>query len=413
MSTVWASAPLGELCEFRAGLWKSYKGPFRRVSVLRNTNFTPSGELDFSDVAQIEVEERSFLKRRLQPGDIILEKSGGGPKQPVGRVCLFNETDGDFSFSNFTAALTIKNRAIIDPAYLLRFLMWCYESGLTATMQSHSTGIRNLDGNAYKAIPVPLAPLPEQQRIVAVLDEAFSGINATIAVVEAQLEQERELRLAALTDSLPTSGSVVTLAEHVEMLIGFAFKSSDYVNDADSIRLLRGDNVMPGAIRWTGAKALTKDQASKFDRYQLAVDDVVVAMDRPWIKAGLKQARLTENDVPSLLVQRVARLRCKPTLKVGYLQHLIASPLFERHVLDHAGGSGVPHISGGQLGAFSFPLPTIEDQAAIIERLDELQVSHSALARIRLKKLAALAELKQSLLARAFLGELTREPLAA
>ena len=166
-------------------------------------------------------------------------------------------------------------------------------------------------------------------------------------------------------------------------------------------------------MRWADAKGLSKDHASDFGRYQLAVDDVVVAMDRPWIKTGLKQARLTEQDVPSLLVQRVARLRCRPTLKVDYLQHLIASPLFERHVLDHAGGSGVPHISGGQLGAFSFALPTIEDQAAIIERLNELQLSHSALARIRLQKIAALAELKQSLLALAFSGELTRERLAA
>ncbi|WIY70884.1 restriction endonuclease subunit S [Aquidulcibacter paucihalophilus] len=299
----------------------------------------------------------------------------------------------------------------LDTRYLHYFLK-ASESLLLERVSKGAT-VHRLSTDDLRKLLIPLTSLAEQKRIVADLDEAFRGIDAIIAVVEAQLEQDRELRLATLTDSLPRLGSVVTLAEQVEMLVGFAFKSSDYVNDPNSVRLLRGDNVIPGAIRWADAKALSKDVASEFGRYQLAVDDVVVAMDRPWIKAGLKQARLTEKDVPSLLVQRVARLRCRPSLKVGYLQHLIASPLFERHVLDHAAGSGVPHISGGQLGAFSFTLPAIEDQAAIVDRLDALQVSYSALARIRLQKLAALAELKQSLLARAFTGKLTSEPLAA
>lgn len=413
MSAGWTSAALGELCEFRAGLWKGDKGPLRRVSVLRNTNFTSSGELDFSDVAQIDVEERSFLKRRLQPGDIILEKSGGGPKQPVGRVCIFNQAAGDFSNSNFTSALTVKDRSVVEPRYLLRFLMWCYDSGVTATMQSHSTGIRNLNGTAYKSIFVPLPSLAEQQRIVAILDEAFDGIDAAIALVEAQKRHDREWRTASLSAFLPISGKVVTLADHIDMLVGFAFKSTDYVSSPEAVRLLRGDNVMPGAIRWDDAKALPKDRANEFGRYSLAVDDIVVAMDRPWIKAGLKQARLKEHDVPSLLVQRVARLRCKPSLRVGYLQHIIASSLFEAHVLDHAGGSGVPHISGGQLGAFSFILPTVQEQTTIVERLDSLELLHSSLTEIRAQKLAALAELKQSLLARAFSGELTAKPEAS
>ena len=60
-------------------------------------------------------------------------------------------------------------------------------------MQSHSTGIRNLDGDAYKAIKISFPPLPEQQRIVGILDEAFEGIATAKANAEKNLQNARAL----------------------------------------------------------------------------------------------------------------------------------------------------------------------------------------------------------------------------
>jgi len=124
------------------------------VGVIRNTNFTKDGTLDDSDIAFIEVEAKKFEKRKLSPGDIILEKSGGGPKQPVGRVVLFDKSEGDYSFSNFTAAIRVKSASEVDSRFLQKFLHWTYLSGVTEGMQSNSTGIRNLDGDKYKAIQI-------------------------------------------------------------------------------------------------------------------------------------------------------------------------------------------------------------------------------------------------------------------
>jgi len=103
----WPTKSLDEVCQFSNGLWKGKKPPFVNVGVIRNTNFTKEGTLDDSDIAYIDVEAKQLEKRRLQFGDIILEKSGGGPRQPVGRVALFDKQEGDFSFSNFTAALRV------------------------------------------------------------------------------------------------------------------------------------------------------------------------------------------------------------------------------------------------------------------------------------------------------------------
>jgi len=164
MKAGWQTKTLEKASKFSNRLWKGEKEPFVNVGVIRNTNFTKEGALDDSDIANLDVEVKKFEKRRLQFGDIILEKSGGGPKQPVGRVALFDKDDGLFSFSNFTSAIRVKNPNELDFRFLHKQLFWTYLSGVTEGMQSHSTGIRNLDGDAYKAIQIEIPPLPEQHR---------------------------------------------------------------------------------------------------------------------------------------------------------------------------------------------------------------------------------------------------------
>ena len=95
MKNAWQKKALANVCQFSNGLWKGEKPPFVNVGVIRNTNFTKEGALDDSDIAYLDVEAKKFETRRLRFGDVILEKSGGGPKQPVGRVVLFDKEDGD------------------------------------------------------------------------------------------------------------------------------------------------------------------------------------------------------------------------------------------------------------------------------------------------------------------------------
>ena len=159
------------------------------------------------------------------------------------------------------------------------------------------------------------------------------------------------------------------LADHVDLLTGFPFKSASYSNDLDAVRLVRGDNVVQGRMRWENAKLWPSEITVEIQRYRLHVGDVVLAMDRPWIEAGLKYARITQDDVPSLLVQRVARLRATSGLDQGYLFYLIGSREFTNHVLAIQTGTAVPHISGGQILEFRFRLPPLSEQRRIAEVL--------------------------------------------
>jgi len=410
MKHSWTSAPLRELCGFHNGLWKGKKGPFEVATVIPNTNFTSTGHIDLSDVAVLDVEARQLAKRRLKKNDIIIEKSGGGPKQPVGRVALFDlDSEEKYSFSNFTSAIRVARPAEVDPVYLHRVLYWWYVSGRTEPLQSHSTGIRNLDFNAYKELDVPLPSLNEQKRIVAVLDQAFAALDRARAHAEANLADAIELKRRSVEYELSADvlGALEPVGPHVNLLTGFAFKSGGYSDAPDDIRLIRGDNIVQGTFRWDGVKRWPVADRETHRKYELALDDVLIAMDRTWVSAGIKYAIVDESALPSLLVQRVARLRGKQSIVPRYLGYWIGSTVFEKYVLSIQRGLGVPHVSGSQIEDFLIRVPSVETQEAIVDRLDAVVERCSDLMSMYQQKLTDLANLRQSLLQKAFSGQLT------
>lgn len=177
----WQIKKLGEICNSTNGLWKGKKEPFITVGVLRSTNFSKDCKLKLDNVAYIEVEQKSFTKRRLQRNDILVERSGGGPNQPVGRVLLFDIDADNFSFCNFTSAIRVVDISMLSPIYLHRYLSFFYANGGTLNMQSNVIGLRNLDYKKYLDICIPVPPMEEQKRIVVEierLDNACSRLQS-------------------------------------------------------------------------------------------------------------------------------------------------------------------------------------------------------------------------------------------
>ncbi|MBR4273164.1 MAG: restriction endonuclease subunit S, partial [Bacteroidales bacterium] len=201
MKEGWIYKKLGEIATTINGLWKGKKEPFVNVGVIRNTNFTKDITLDFSKIEYLNVEAKQYQKRKLQKGDLIVEKSGGSEKQPVGRTVLFN-AEGEFSVSNFTSILRINNQNEITPEFLYKYLLYVYREGRTKEMQNATTGIHNIIFEKFLAISIPIPPLPDQQRIVTYLDAEFAKIEALKANAEKQLQAAKDLFQAALKELL-------------------------------------------------------------------------------------------------------------------------------------------------------------------------------------------------------------------
>ncbi|MFJ9600791.1 restriction endonuclease subunit S domain-containing protein [Streptomyces althioticus] len=162
------------------------------------------------------------------------------------------------------------------------------------------------------------------------------------------------------------------LGDVVDLVTGFPFKSAEFVGASRGVRLLRGDNIGHGTLRWGGAKHWPKEKVADFEEYSLIEGDIILAMDRPWISSGLKWAEVREIDLPCLLVQRVARLRARGPLEQRFLAYLISGKPFSDYVQGVQTGTAVPHISSAQINAFSFVCPSREDQVAISELLGSL-----------------------------------------
>jgi type I restriction enzyme S subunit len=191
------------LFAFENGLWTGKKPPLVPCRVVRNTNFTDEGEFDFSNVATIEIEQRQLDKKRLAWGDIVIERSGGGPTQPVGRVAFFGVRNGpDFCFSNFTTRLRVLDQSVVGPRYVHQFLLNFHLTGGTETLQRRTTGIRNLDFTEYKNTGILLPPLPEQRAIA----HALRAVQEAKGARRRELALERE-RKAALMQHLFTHGT--------------------------------------------------------------------------------------------------------------------------------------------------------------------------------------------------------------
>ena len=118
---------------------------------------------------------------------------------------------------------------------------------------------------------------------------------------------------------------------------------------------------------------------------------------------------ISSDDLPCLLVQRTACLRGNKNINNRFLMYLIGSHSFIQHILSNQTGIGVPHISGKQIQSFKFLKPSLFEQNFISDNLDELRSKSQRLEAVYRQKLAALNELKQSILQKAFTGELTAD----
>lgn len=190
-----------------------------------------------------------------------------------------------------------------------------------------------------------------------------------------------------------TTWPKVKLADCVNLLAGFPFKSQQFTDKVEDVPLVKGENVSQGRILWDISKRWPASDWGKMEKFHLIPGDVVIAMDRPWIPAGLKWSFIRADDPKALLVQRCARLRSSNGhLDQNFLRFVIGSPDFEDYVKPITTGVNVPHISGQQILDFEFsfpPLPVQRRIANILSAYDDLmENSHR---RIRILETAARA----------------------
>ena len=354
------------------------------------------GKKDFGDkFIKAPTNWTTQTSKIARKGDILMSI-----RAPVGPV---NFATDDVCIGRGLASIRCKDT--LNPDFLF-YQLWHLQPEIAGREGAVFASINKAE---IGALPLAVPPLAEQQRIVGLLDEAFEGLTTAKAHAQKNLQNARALFESHLQSVFTQRGDgwvETTLGAEIDLLAGFAFKSAQYTNNEGDIRLLRGDNIIQGCLRWDDVKRWSANDTGDCERYLLEEGDVVLAMDRPWVKAGLKHATITEDDLPCLLGQRTARLRGGVNLDNRFLKLLVGSSAFTGHILGVQTGIGVPHISGQQIKDFEFARPPLSEQRRIADNLESLRAETQRLAALYEQKLAALEALKKSLLHQAFSGEL-------
>lgn len=193
--------PLSELIvDSSAGYWGNDETKKKEneieINVVRNTNFDNKINLNLEDVAIRYVEPSKIESRKLNRGDLLIEKSGGSPAQPVGRVCLWDKDIAeDYIFSNFLQKITIDTEQCL-PEYIFVYLRALYNIGLMEYFQNQTTGIKNLIWEEFIGSPIVLPELSVQRELAEFVLERNNEIirleekaDKTLAQAKAQVEE--------------------------------------------------------------------------------------------------------------------------------------------------------------------------------------------------------------------------------
>ena len=265
------------------------------------------------------------------------------------------------------------NQEMILPEFL-EYALRCDRalSYYKAKLRGSTARRRSLPTETLLAYTVPLPDISEQEHILNVVhktQKVISGRTEEISLLD-ELIKARFVELFGDPISNPKGWKKDKAESHIDLLSGYPFQSEQYVNDG--INICGGLIIMSQKIQWQDCRHWPS--VDGYEDYLLAEDDIVMALDRPWISEGFKIAQVDSTHLPALLIQRTARIR-GIDVNQQYLFHCFVNGGFDKH--SNVTGSLVPHISAKDIRSFEILLPPIKLQkqfAAFVKQVDKSKV---------------------------------------
>ncbi|AVH31082.1 restriction endonuclease subunit S [Vibrio fluvialis] len=267
-----------------------------------------------------------------------------------------------------------------------------------------------------KSLNSILIPDPEhnvKSEIVDFLDKAFSGIEQARQNTEQNLRNARELFDSYLQQVFSERGDdweEVELGQVVEFLNGFAFKSKDFVQESD-VQLLRMGNLYKNKLDLERKSVYCPNSFLKdYTRYLLEEGDIVLSLTGTAGQRDFGYAvEIKEQPNHLLLNQRIAKIsKIDDRLSAKFLLHILRSKVFLDELFSASTGTRQANVSTSAIKKIKIAFPSLDKQIQLIEAISDLEEKVMQLDSVYSKKLAALDELKQSLLQQAFTGQLTQ-----
>ena len=379
-------------------------------------NILPNGEVDFNDTEHISKDRYNESPEiKLQQRDILLTKDGS-----IGKVGMVKSLPADVTVNSSILVVRPQDN-ILEARYLFHYLRGPQFQQI-ARDRITGSAVPHLFQKDIKKLNALVPPINEQRRIVTKLDQLLAKVDAIqkrLDKIPGILKHFRQSVLAAacsgrLTEDWRNQNNIPDSYENtiIEKLVnyrgGFAYKSSSFVKTG-KYQVVRIGNVKPFRLDLSASPVfISKDFAENTERFRLRANDIVISMTGTKYKKDYGYASLVSDGSKSLyLNQRISRIRCNDKVLPEFLLYWLQTNLFR--VFFFEGETG--NVNQGNVGADGIrnapiELPSINEQQEIIRRVDELFKVADQIEERYNKANAHIDKITQSILAKAFRGEL-------
>ena len=397
----WGRKPLHSLLSANfPGDWGDDRGPYMS-KVLRSTNLTNDGRLNLTDIALRALPKMKVDVLTPKANDILLERSGGGPGQPVGRVGFVPTDMQEHGFSNFLHLLR-PNIGEIDPRFLAWVLYQVNRSG--RIIREQTTQMRNLHFRDYLTMLLPVPSRDEQAAIARILD----GVDTALEHIRAAVDRARELRRGLLqaafefefskepkkqTDAgqIPESWDAIK-GKHAFVVVTGGSSSVDALHlprngETPDAWFMKVDDFNLPSNRRTIVRTKIGFRTSTNRLFKLHPPGTVVIAKRG---AAILKNRVRTTAAPIALDPNLMALQVLP----GMLPEFLRCQLDWRNLSRYVENSGIPQLNNKDLYPRYFLRAPDDRQRQIIETVAAAEAQEDALV----AKSEALEVLKKSLM---------------
>jgi type I restriction enzyme S subunit len=326
--------------------------------------------------------------------------------------------DGEFGCYEWKGEPALLNQRVcrleeFSEALSPRFLLYGVNSYLKAIEEiTGFTTVKHLSSKQILAIQFPVPPWSEQQRIVAILDEAFVGIATAKANAEKNLQNARAIfegqrqRIFSQRGQGWVQTALGKFCEFVRGPFGGSLKKAIFV--ADGYAVYEQQHAIYDQfddVRYY----INEDKFSEMKRFELRPGDLIMSCSGTMGRVAIAPMSIRRG----IINQALLKLTPGPRVLGQFLKYWMTSEAFRDALMEYSGGAAIQNVASvSTLKEIKVPLPSIVDQHRVIEELNALSDQTQRLAAIYERKLAALEALKKSLLHNAFAGELAASKTA-
>ena len=353
-----------------SGEWGQDDDSGTGIPVLRTTNFTNEGFVNYKNVVTRSITKKNISEKYLRHGDIIIEKSGGSDKQPVGRVIFFEGEENKYLFNNFTGLLRIQNAEEWLPKYVFYALYAYYRNGGTRAFENRTTGLHNLQVDNYvKSVDVPKLSYQEQQHICETLDH----VRDAVAYREQQLAKLDELVKARFVEmfgnrNYPCESLINLVLDGTSLSYGIVQPGNDGTGD---MGVLRPVDIVDGKLTMSSIKYIDRSIGEGFKKTELTGDELLITVRGTTGITALTDSRFTGMNVTrGIAVVRYNRKKINPL----YLNAYFNTDESQRYIQEHTRGATLQQINLSDLRVQQIMLPPLSLQnqfAAFVEEVDK------------------------------------------